>query len=535
MTSQQLRFGAYWDAIPPFYSVQGLPALPSSTYQAFTNGEGLSPIEMPRDLVFKLLWQVKSVTLKLEYEFDPEQTDEWTPTVGNLTTDQPLALFTRGPYALTDGQSGIIASASWATRELKLPQGDLAFLSTAAYSTDADTARGLTREGFGIINPFVGSDYADFQTEIALAQGAIDTEAGLIQAKIQEMKSLAITGNYSALETELTRQETAFNAGVQALKQTYQERADTLIAQFEATTQNENWKVFYGRKAQELKDRAVFDVKQEARLQWFEWEQGFKQRLGFPQVSEFRIQGPVAMHTPPTCGGLFAGVFQTTDQIASASTECVAVLKVPSSTIGTNFGFTKSISYERQVWIEPGETAPSTVLVDEDLSVFIAADLPKLIATTATRAGAVKFTGTGDGRLYAGYYEYNDQSSPPSIYTDFADYSTLFNAYNETILESPRPFPTAGQFPTPEIADVVLSGPYYGGGSWDDAAAEFQPVSDKINQLKEVAAATEKGTFELRDKADQLLFSTPLFLKNGVPIKNLRLTYKIDKLYTDPA
>jgi hypothetical protein len=56
-----------------------------------------------------------------------------------------------------------------------------------------------------------------------------------------------------------------------------------------------------------------------------------------------------------------------------------------------------------------------------------------------------------------------------------------------------------------------------------------------VSNLKEVAAATEKGTFELRDKADQLLFSTPLFLKNGVPIKNLRLTYKIDKLYTDPA
>lgn len=70
MTSQQLRFGAYWDAIPPFYSVQGLPPIQGSNYEEFTDTSNLMPVEMPKDLVFKFLWQVRSITIKLEYEFD---------------------------------------------------------------------------------------------------------------------------------------------------------------------------------------------------------------------------------------------------------------------------------------------------------------------------------------------------------------------------------------------------------------------------------------------------------------------------------
>jgi hypothetical protein len=346
------------------------------------------------------------------------------------------------------------------------------------------------------------------------------------------MKALATAAGYSLLQAELERQETAFDDGVQTLKNTYETRITTLTTQFQEFPATEESKIFYGKKAQQLKDRAIFDVKQEARLQWFEWEKGFQQRLGFFGVANLRIQGPTAMHNPPTLGGLFAGIYQTTDQLAAASTQCMAVLRVPQFEIETEFDFTKTISYERQVFIDPIDSVPSTVLLEQAFAVFVAADLPKLIATTADKAGAVKLNAIGDGDLFAGYYEY--QGSPPGIYTSYVTYLNLFNQFNETQLESPPPFPSESQFPNPEIADVVLSGPYFGGGSWEAAAAEFQPIADKITQLKEVGEATEKGTFEFRDKEDELLFSAPLFLKTGIPLKNIKLTYKIYKLYTDP-
>ena len=95
-------------------------------------------------------------------------------------------------------------------------------------------------------------------------------------------------------------------------------------------------------------------------------------------------------------------------------------------------------------------------------------------------------------------------------------------------------FPQQSDFPDPEIADVVLSGDYFAGGDWSAAVEKFQPIADKIRELKEVGAATENGSIEFRGKNNDLLFEAPIFVKDSVPIKNVRLTYKIDKLYTDP-
>lgn len=533
MITQQLRFGAYWDAIPPFYCAQGVPPIPESNYTAHTDFEGLAPVQMPRDLVFKLLWQVRSVTIKLEYEFDPKNSDGWISSVGSLTTDQPMAIATRGPFTLTDFEfTAIIGSASWATRELKLPQGNLQYFGTEAYPTDRDAARELAREGFGIINPYITSDFADFNFEKDLVVPAIEAEAQLIKSRLAEIKALATGSNYTVLETEITRQETAFDSAVVALKNDYQAKVDLLVSEYNALTETEELKVFYGKKAQTLKNRGVFDVKQEASLQWFDWEGGFGRRLRFLDCGKYRIQAPQSLHNPPTIGGIFASIHQSSDQLSSLSSTCLATLKVPSFTFPEiNFGYTKPFTYESLVQVEPEQTAPTTILLDSEFSAFTAADLLKIISTTENRAAAVKYSPSADGFIRSGYF-YSENYN--RAFFQYVYYSDLFNFYNETPFETPVSFPVPGDFPTQEIADVVLSGEYFGAGNWSAATAKFQELATKVEQLKEIGTATEAGTLEIRGKDDGLLFEAPLFVKDCVPIKNIRLTYKIDKLHTDP-
>jgi hypothetical protein len=529
MTSQQLKFGAYWDAIPPFYSVQGLPPIQESNYEEFTDGSRLMPVQMPRDLVFKLLWQVRSVTLKLEYDFDPKDEDGWTSLVTGTTTSQPSVLETKGPFVLQNAAIGAMTS-----RELRIPQGYISHLTSEPYPIDKDETRDLAREGFGIINPFIASEYADFTQDQALLIPAIDAEATAIKARLATMKTLADASDYVVLKDEIERQETSFDAAVNAIKQKYQAKLDLIAADYNAGSASESNKTFYGKKAQQEKDQAVYEVKQEAQLQWFDWEGGFGRQVRFGGVGKYRVQAPRALHFPPTIAGLFAGVYQTTDQMQALSSDCIAVLSTPLFQFRElRFSFNQEFQYDRNVLIQPEE--PEVISVDGFLLVDAVVDPFKVFSTDQPRAAALKVESAGDADLFGGYYEEPVDEGPPLVYFVFTNYASLFNEYTEN-QRAPLPgFPQESAFPTQEIADVVLSGDYFGAGDYSAAVQKLQPIADKIRELKEVGAATENGAIEFRGKDNALLFEAPIFVKNAVPIKNVRLTYKIDKLYTDPA
>lgn len=527
MTTHQLRFGAYWDAIPPFYSTQGLPPLPESNYDEFTDTSNLMPVEMPRDLALKFLWQVRSVTIKLEYEFDPKNENGWNSSIEGLATDQISVIESQGPFLLENAAIQDITS-----RELRIPQGYIGHYFEP-YPEDMDEARGLAREGFGPINPFTASDYADFTIDKTLLIPAIDAEATLVKEKLANIKALATASNYFTLKEEIERQETSFDLAVIGIKQKYQDKLDEITAEYNDGIASETRKIYYGKTVQTEKDRAVFEVRQEAQLQWFDWEGVFDRQVNFSGVGKYRIQSSKTLHYPPTVGGLFGGIYQTSQQKAALSNECVAVLAFPKfvfQQIGILFA--QEFTYDRQVLIEPEEA--TTVQTDGELNVYTSIDPSMAFSTKLEKAAALKIDATGVSVLYGGYYESTPQSGPPSIYYAFINYDAIFNQYTQDV-KSPLPdFPQQTDFPSQEISDVVLSGDFFGGGGYDAATEKFQPIADKIRELKEIGNATENGTLEFRDKNDNLLFETPIFAKDVVPIKNVRLTYKIDKLYTDP-
>ena len=528
MTSQQLRFGASWDAIPPFYSVQGLPPIQASNYEEFTDTSNLMPVEMPKDLVFKFLWQVRSITIKLEYEFDAKDEGGWVSSIDGITTDQQSVLQTRGPFVLQNAAIGAMTS-----RELRIPQGYISHLTSEPYPTNKDEARELAREGFGIINPFIPSESADFTAEKALVIPAIDAEADLIKSRLSEIKALADASNYVVLSQEIQRQETSFDAAVNAIKQKYQAKLDLIEADYNQGPPSEYSKTFYGKKAQREKDRAVYDVKQEAQLQWFDWEGGFDRQVTFGGVGKYRVQAPRSLHLPPTVGGLFGGIYQTTQQMQSLSSACMAVLIAPTFEFPEiEFSYVQEFQYDRKVLIEPDPE--ETREVDGFLVVSSSVDPFKVFSTEQERAAALKVQSSGDSVLFGGYYESPSQGGPPAIYFAFISYNSLFSEYTQDPVTPLPNFPQQSDFPDPEIADVVLSGDYFAGGDWSAAVEKFQPIADKIRELKEVGAATENGSIEFRGKNNDLLFEAPIFVKDSVPIKNVRLTYKIDKLYTDP-
>ena len=197
-----------------------------------------------------------------------------------------------------------------------------------------------------------------------------------------------------------------------------------------------------------------------------------------------------------------------------------------------NFSYVQEFQYDRKVLIEPDPE--ETVGVDGFLAVSSSVDPFKVFSTEQERAAALKVQSSGDSDLFGGYYESPSQGGPPAVYFAFISYDSLFSEYTQDPVTPEPSFPQQSDFPDPEIADIVLSGDYFGGGDWSAAVEKFQPIADKIRELKEVGAATENGAIEFRGKDNALLFEAPIFVKDSVPIKNVRLTYKIDKLYTDP-
>lgn len=522
-TTQQLRFGAYWDAIPPFYSTQGLPPVQESNREKFTDTSNLMPVEMPKDLVLKFLWQVKSVTIKLEYEFDPKNQGGWISSIRGLTTDQISVIETKGPFILENAAIEAITS-----RELRIPQGYVGHYFEP-YPTDRDEARDLARQGFGAINPLVSSDYADFTVEKTLLISAIDTEAETIKEKLAEIKAFATASSYNVLKNEIERQEESFDLAVIGIKEKYQGKIDLLTTQYEEGSSTEYRKTVYGKQVQVEINNAIYEVKQEAQLQWFDWEGGFDQQVSFLNVGKYRIQAPQTLHFPPRIGGLFAGIYQTTEQLQSFSNQCMAVIS-PSNYFFNNleFLFTQEFQYEQEFVFNE---ISGTNLIEDGILVSAKINKMLMFSTDKNKAAALKIEAIGDGAVVGGSYTTTPPNNEYFDYTPSIGYFGLFNPFTENLNDPPPPFPVVSN---PYIAEVVLSGEYFGNGNYSAAIERFQPIADKLRELKEIGTAAENGTLEFRGKDNSLLFEAPLFVKTCIPIKNVRVTYKIDKLYTDP-
>ena len=524
-TTQQLKFGAYWDAIPPFYSTNGLPRINESNYNELQNGANLMPIEMPKDLVLKFLWQVRSVTIKTEYEFEAKNDNGWTSSIVGLTSDQQPVIESRGPFKLTGTAISEITS-----RELRLPQGYVQHITSEPYPIDRDEARSIAREGISGFSAFVASDFANFEADKAQLIPAIEAQADLIKNKLSQMKAMADGAKYYVLRTEIERQEAAFDLAVDDIKQDYQDQLDEIELEYNEDPPNEYRDTQYGQQVQRLRSQAVLKIKQEAQLQWFDWEGGFDRQVRFLDVGKYRTLSPQSMHNPPEMGGLFSGVYQTTAQMQSLSSTCMAVLYNSGFDFRQiSFFFNQEFTYTRKVLILPGE--PATVDVEGFLNVNADLGLFGAVSTDKDRAAAIKINAEGDSILLSGYYETDPAFPPTTVRFELISYNALFNVFTDTQKNPLPPFPVE---PNPQIAPIVLSGEYFGSGSWSAAVQKMQPIADKIRELKEVGDAVENGSLEFRNKDDGLLFEAPLFVKTCVPIKNVRITYKIDKLYTDP-
>lgn len=265
--TQQLRHGAYWDAVPPFYAMTTLqgPSLDQTGQSTFPKWRGRHPIKIPKDLALQLLWQVAEYQIKLEFEEKPNVEGYtgrcYATTDGTFFATWDLA-------GLTDNEQGIIAAQNFESRELKLPQGDLKWVKTVrkdftdeipAFSTEqypyisfvtedysADRAEAVQQvlsawESRGGIPAFKEYDViadiyfdhpATFASEKQKATAAINAAADEEIAKLLAMRNANEKTPYTNLKAEIIRQISIFYQWSEQIKAEAQDELEELNAAY---------------------------------------------------------------------------------------------------------------------------------------------------------------------------------------------------------------------------------------------------------------------------------------------------------------
>jgi len=564
--TQQLRCGAYWDAVPPFYAVNGLPPIPQSNYDAHTGPnyypfnfqrgqdppkfKALTPVTMPKLLALKFLWQVRSVVLKFKFENNKIESNGFKLSFPLNSDGQDFErIASTAPIALkSDLFNTLNTSEKWTTRDLKIPQGSITILQTP-YSTNRIEAKDTAREKTGLVLYFNSSDYANYQTEKTKVIEAIDQQSAIEIAKLNLMKSYSDASNYKILSDEINRQKNELQIGVQKLKEKYQEKIDSIIATREAEEEpiiNELLNISYGKLFESLKESAIQATKEEAQLQWFEFNKGFENNIAFWSMQQYLTNRPLSMHNPPHINGLFGGIFKSID---NNSENCTVSLRVPGEFYtdprSDKFYLTKLIEYEVDSYSKTNYGNPNSEPVVEKTkyttSTYTGYSIPfplSSISGIPEYAGAFKFF----------HIEILGNFSSGSVYTDeigdltiFKNYEQLINPYNESQISQKPQFPTSD----PEILSKIetldeeqrsalFSGPYFSEQSWEAIAQELELAADKFSQLKEISETEQKGKIEFRDKSGNLLHEVPAYGKKLLPVKNYVLTIQIHELNTDP-
>jgi hypothetical protein len=575
--TQQLRCGAYWDAVPPFYAVNGLPPIPTSNYEknltasyydfvfnkyeASDPSKTLMPIIMPKSLALKLLWQVRSVTLKIEYENKTLNSDGFELNLYRAKSNNDPEysyIETSGPFKLTDSAlDALISSEKWATRDLKLPQGNIEIRSI--YPENRDQARNQERTNLGIVYHFNSSDYANYNTEKQNVIQAVDLEASKVASRINLMKSYADASNYKVLSNELERQLTSFPDGISKLKTSLQQTMTAIEEEYQKDVAGEYddegneikapmpvelANNLYGKYLQKLANSGTNAVNEEAALQFFDWNKGFSNQISFYSIKNFLTTRHNCTHRPPTIGGMFSGLFQAPD-----GKSCVAVIRLPPSAViaaesaetENYFVANKKINYKVKTLSKTDENSFEQEIDVESEIGFNSLLYYSSFSSFANYAGAIKFEGAGQGNLRSGSVSINEQNRNVNLYGFTVNYFDLINRYNENKLTQQPEFPTKYQeekdqieLLTQEEKDILLSGPYFSSGDWENATNEFDSAANKLSQLKEISETEEKGKIQFKDKNDNLLYETPLYGKRLIPVKNFKLTIKIYELNADP-
>jgi len=564
--TQQLRCGAYWDAVPPFYAVNGLPPIPQSNYDAHTGPnyyplsfqkdqdpikyKALVPVVLPKSLALKFLWQVRSVVLKFKFENNEIESGGFKLTFPLDSSNQDFErIGSSSSIALkSDLFNTLNTSEKWATRDLKIPQGSVSILQTP-YPNNRSEAKDITRQKTGLVLYFNSSDYANYENEKTKIIEAIDQQAAIEITRLDLIKSYSDASNYKILSDEINRQKNEFQAGIQKLKQNYQEKVDEIIIKRQSEEEPiviEILNIFYGKLLESLKASAIQATKEEAALQWFEFNKGFENNIDFWSMQQYLTSRPLSMHNPPHINGLFGGIFKSTDNNPE---NCTVSLRFPGEFFtdprSDKFYLTKFINYEVDSYSKTNYGDPNAEPVVEITKY-----------ETSTRTGyIIPFSLSSISGIpeYAGAFKFFHQEilgnfSSGSVYTDelgditiFKNYKQLINPYNESQISQKPQFPTSD----PEILSKIetldeeqrsalFSGPYFSEQSWEAIAQELELAADKFSQLKEISETEQKGKIEFRDKSGNLLHEVPAYGKKLLPVKNYVLTIQIHELNTDP-
>lgn len=130
--------------------------------------------------------------------------------------------------------------------------------------------------------------------------------------------------------------------------------------------------------------------------------------------------------------------------------------------------------------------------------------------------------------VYASLSDFYDvETLTPKQTTSLPDFAPLTWNLPENELTSGEPI-------THNIQEVVYSGNFMS-NKGAGAKEQFDKlVSDCVKFREPISPTEEKGTFTIRDKQGQVLFQTPIYGKQLVPVQNLNLTYTIKRFNWEP-
>lgn len=525
---ETLQFGAYSDAVPPFYVAYKPQEPPDSAYVPHTEFRGNLPVKIQESTALKLLWQVKSLDLKIEYTLENSSSEGW-----ETICDPPLQREVSIESMQIDGLGNI--ANGWQGRPLKIPQGTINY-QNPPYGNDADANRALMREGFGPINPFNPGDLADWEVEKNLADAALNAEKQAISQKLAEIKALANAYEYFTLEAEIERQEASFNLAATAIINKFQTDLQDIISEFnDLDPPPPSWsttaKSSYARRIQTLRDRALFNLRQEKQLEWFEWEGGFDKKINFQEVGKMRIMGNKALHRPPTIAGIFTGLTAATESSPSFIKRCIGIINLSEAFFSDFFdiSFIKPISYQRKEFFEGEDETPRTVTREDEFGIGCNLDILRCVSTVEETAAKIYIKPSRiDADLFSGVYV---AFGGAQVLQQAIPYGALYNQINETVMEG-IPFTEDPSY-SPQQKEVVYSGEFFGSGSFAAAKEYMAPVAAKVQELKNPGPTKECGFLRIKEKSGTNLIEQKLYCRSVLPLKNVFITYQIQSYHTD--
>lgn len=391
--TQQLKFGAYWDPIPPLYNfttVQG-PALNDGTESTFPKWVGRHPIKVPKALGLQLLWEVAEYTAKLEFEILPEVNEYQVTSIPAASTSTGKFLSTWDIPTLTEFEYGIIGAKNFETRDLKLPQGDMMWVKTVdkyftsqlssgqappymslvteTYDVDDDQAIQQVVSAWeeGGIRAFKAYDIAAeiyfdrglfYSSEKTKASGAITKAISDELTKLNLMRISNEKSLYLEFKEKITAEIQNFSGWSSALKSEADQKLGELeeeFSQIEEPSPVESRQ--FAKRAIAIGEDYKNRIQQRAQLTWFAWEKGFEKELDFPPYAKQRLLAPWGFYNalPPSLGGAFVGVFAPESETDPTEKDFHLVIDLPWKDF--QFTLTKTFEagdalYQSNEWVE---------------------------------------------------------------------------------------------------------------------------------------------------------------------------------------